>query len=50
MAWPLTPYRTMVDGSTYWDAALGNALQSGINGLYTATASIAGEVLDGIGG
>lgn len=36
MAWPNTPFRTMSDGTTFWDAALGNALQSAINVVYNA--------------
>jgi hypothetical protein len=40
----------MVDGSTFWDAALGNALQTAINGLYAATSSAYGLVVDGVGG
>lgn len=50
MAWPLTPFRTMADGSTFWDAALGNALQAGTNGIIGGTYSLAGAVLDNVGG
>lgn len=50
MAWPNTPFRTMADGSTFWDAALGNALQSAINNISTGNASLLGAVLDGVGG
>jgi hypothetical protein len=50
MAWPNTPFRTMSDGSTFWDAALGNALQAAINGVSTGNASLLGAVLDGVGG
>lgn len=50
MAWPLTPYRSMVDGSTFWDAALGNALQTGTNGIVAGTYSLAATVVDGTGG
>lgn len=49
MAWPLTPFRTMADGSTYWDAALGNALQTAINGLYSGVASVLSTAVDGLG-
>lgn len=48
--WPNTPIRNMIDGSTYWDATLGNAIQSAINNISTQQASLAGAVLDGIGG
>lgn len=50
MAWPLTPFRTMADGSTFWDALLGNALQTGTNGIIAGTYSLAGAVLDAVGG
>lgn len=46
MAWPYSPVRTMVDGSTFWDALLGNDLQTAINTLYHTRDDILGRGTD----
>lgn len=50
MAWPLTRYRTLINGSTFWDDLFGNALQDGVNGLCLGTYSHNVLVVDGAGG
>lgn len=50
MAWPNTPFRTMIDGTTFWDAALAAALQSAINNITNRQQSLAGLLIDNAGG
>lgn len=51
MAWPATPIQTFVDGSPPpYNAAFGNALQSGVNNLVQGTQTFSTVYVDGLGG